>query len=586
MTDQPRPGPPAMTPPDPRKYEPREVRYRVPGSRYYNEEAAFELKDSLTGRNHLFALLFRPTRFMLAHAVHVRFSQVFVIMWLTSAVAAIDQLEFRDLAGRTQSAAVLNTWAGVWGTAIGVGLVRGMIWYWLGGLWFRARLYMCGVRRAPWEATGRVFAFLHFPATFAGFLYYVAASLTFDSFQDYLDSDDPIWFVLAFIPVGVVLYSSVIAYASVRGVFNAKRFWAIVWFLFLPLTLRLTVVVGLAIIAWMMAAAPKPDLDNPKNASTATMTVRYPGNWVPTIDEPETGPPTLVELVPTGHDAHVALEIMYYNPGVDRFADIESWIQGLDFQLLPDPEPLARWGPFEGEGFAYAARNADNDYTFRVFFTPLEHDAWLCARELIHADSAESLEPGLAFVRANTTVRDPSRLTPDLGRAVWQEAQGVRFQSPLNWWNSRTFDDQRDENSPPPFTLTAESPQGSWFSAFTYTSEYGLRRELNVTLDNLGVTDRLIDEQPLDEWLGLKGIGIEGIQPAPIHQTEGAPPGRERRIRVLITPRADGTILEIRSVEYLDTEALTRPGFERIESTFGVDEPAPPRQPDSDQPGG
>lgn len=565
MTDQHPPGPLVMTPPDPSEYNRSQIPERAPGARGYDEKLALEMKGTVPDSGLLWAMLFRPTRFMLSHAVHVRFAQVFVIMWLTGAVGAIDQLELRDFTGRSSTTLNLTTWASVWGIALGGGLLRGMVWYGIGGLWFRARLYMCGVRDAGWEVTGRIFAFLHFPGMLAGFLYYIGASLAFDSFQDYLDSEDMIWGLLAFFPVGATMYSSVMAYASVRGVFNANRFWAIVWFLVLPLVVRLGLLVGVVVIGWMMEASPQPDLGNPKSASTATMTLQYPGNWVLTPGEPDTGPDTLIELQPTGHDALIAMEILYYDADADPIAETEEWLEDLGFELLPDPRPLISWGAFGGEGFEYRSNKDGQEYVLRVFFSELAHGGCLEFREIIHADSVERLEPGLELVRRSMVVRDPAALQADVGNPKSLEAGGVRFRAPGNWWLTRWVEEDAEPGVAPNFRLRAESGQMSVLSILGYRDSQGARSELGSTLANLGITGRMEDERPLDRWMGLEGLGIEGIDRA---STLGE---RDRHIRLIVSEREDGTFVEVLRIEYLDTASLTTPGFELMELTFEVD---------------
>lgn len=558
------PGPEAAAGDPPASHWPNQ-----PRGRYFDEERAAELKGTIPGGRLLWALLFAPTRFMLAHAVHVKFSQVFVLMWFVGMIQVIDQLEWRSLGSGSQASRILNTWPEVWGAAMAGGVVRGLIYYWLLGLWFRARLHMCGVRRVDSGVAGRVFAFLHFPALLVGFCYYAVASLVFSDFTSYSDSEHIGWIIASSLPVGAAIYGSVLTYASVRGVFNANRFWAIVWFLFLPIVLRVGVLVGLVVIAWMMNAAPKPDLDGPQSASTATMTVQYPGNWVLTLGEPDTGPARLIELQPTGHDALIALEILYYDADADPIAETEEWLEDLGFELFPDPRPLTSWGSFGGEGFEYRSSKDGQEYVLRMFFSELAHGGCLEFREIIHADSVERLEPGLELVRRTMVVRDPAALQADVGNPKSLEAGGVRFRAPGNWWLTRWVEEDAEPGVAPNFRLRAESGQMSVLSILGYRESQGARSELGSTLANLGITGRMEDERPLDRWMGLEGLGIEGIDRA---ETLGE---RDRQIRLIVSEREDGTFVEVLRIEYLDTSSLTTPGFELMELTFDVDPRAP-----------
>ncbi len=540
-----------------------------PHGRYFDEARATELKGTIPGGRLLWALLFAPTRFMLSHAVHVKFSQVFVLMWFVGMIQVIDQLEWRSLGSGSQVSRILNTWPEIWGAAMAGGVVRGLIYYWLLGLWFRARLHMCGVRRVDSGVAGRVFAFLHFPALLVGFCYYAVASLVFSDFTSYSESDHIGWIIASVLPAVAAIYGSVLAYASVRGVFNANRFWAIIWFLFLPIVLRIGVLGGAVVIAWMLNAAPKPDLDAPKSASTTTMTVRYPGNWVLTRGEPDTGPERLIELQPTGHDALIAMEILYYDADADPIAETEAWLKELGFELFADPRPLTSWGAFVGEGFEYRSAKDGQEYVLRMFFSGLAHGGTVEFREIIHADSAERLEPGLELVRESMVVRDPATLRADVNGAKALEAGGVRFRAPGNWWLTRWVEQNTEPGVPANFSLRAESGQLSVLSILGYRESQGARSELGRTLANLGITGRMEDERPLDRWMGLEGLGIEGIDRA---KTLGE---RDRHIRLIVSEREDGTFVEVLRVEYLDTASLTTPGFELMESTFEVDPRAP-----------
>lgn len=572
--DAPLGGPPAMTPPPPRDGVESDDRPsgrwpNEPHGRYYDYERAWDLRGSVTGWRLLPALLFRPTEFMLAHAVHVRFSQVFMIMWFFGAMLVIDGLEYKSVAGSAGASTALSYWPGIWGAAIAAGLVRGMIYYWLWGLWFRARLHFCGVRRVEGRIAGRVFAFLHFPFVLASFCYYAAASLAFDDFDSYSQTEHLGWIIAGFSLIGVQMYTSFLAYASVRGVFNAHRGWSLLWFLFLPMIARLVLVGGILLIAWFSAAAPKPDTDSPKIARTATMTMQYPGNWVAEIARSETGPPTLIELQPTGHDAHIAVEILFYNSDLNPVAETEAWLVEVGFELSPDPTPLTAWGVYRGNGFEYRSTKDGNAYVLRMFFSKLAHDGWLEVREIIHADSAERLEPGLEFLRQSTVVRDPATLSAEVSNPKWMEAGGVRFQAPANWWRTRWIQEDPQPGRAADFRLRAESGQASVFSVLGYSTSPGARSELSGTLDNLGITGRMDDERPLDQWLGLDGIGIDGIDRA---DAEGE---RDRRVRVIVAERVDGTYVEVLQIDYLDSEPLTDEGFALIEASFEVDARAP-----------
>lgn len=528
--------------------------------RYFDEERAAQLRGTIKGAWLFPALLFSPTRFMLAHAVHVKFSHVFLIMWFAGAMGVFDQLEFRTMGGSSRSLpSMINTWPSIWTAAIVGGLVRGMIYYWLGGLWFRARLYMCGVRGVESDVAGRVFAFLLFPGMLASFCYYAAASLFFADFISYTESENTVWVLAAMVPVCVTMYSSFLAYASVRGVFNAKRVWAILWFLLLPLAIRLAVLAVVLLMVWFAHAQPAPDLNAPGNVSSQTITARYPGNWVATVQTPESGPTRLIDLSPTGHDASIALEIEYYNRDTDPMEATMDWVTEIGFDRVSEPVGFETWGRFSGIGNEYRAMNSGDAYRIRLFFSPLQRNAYFAVREIVHADSVDRIEPGVAFVRGAVSVRDPMELPPMLSSPVTLSSVAVSFEAPRDWWVTRYFGDPPSPESAV-FTLRASSPQGSRFEVYGYQSEEGPRSELGMTLDYLGVVGRMQDEQSMDSWLGLEGIGVQGVFPDDA--------GRDRLIRVLVLIRPTGDYLEIRSIEYLDTQPLTSPAFEHIESSF------------------
>ena len=531
-----------------------------PDGRYYDERSAEALRGTLTGWSALVALFVRPSRFMLADAVHAKFSRVFLIMWLVGAMGVVGQQEMRA-AFPGSRAPLAESWAEIYTLAIAGGLVRGMFHYWLGGLWFRARLWMCGVRRIPPDVAGRVYAHLHLPVAVPSLCVLLVASGAFDSFDEYARTESWWWMGASFVVMALLLYTSVIAYGSVRGVFNAKRVWAVLWFLVLPVAVRAGVFALIFVVAWFAEAAPAPDLEKTRAVSTDTISLRYPGNWAADAPRAQSGPSGLVELTPTGHDAIVAVEIEYHHPGSDPFGLTVGWLEEAGFAFDEGVEPFGRWGGFAGEGRAYGAEANGERYRVRLFYAELGLDAWFAVREVINERSAETVGPGVAFVAGTVAVRDPAGLAPDLSRTVTTGAHGVSFEAPGNWWIERSLSEASEARS---FAAAATSPQGSFFGAYMYQSDTPLRNEVGLTLEMMGVSGRMRDERAMDAWLGLEGIGVEGVD------TDAS--GRERRVRVLVTVLADGSYLEVRSSEYLDTASLTGPAFGRFEASFRVED--------------
>ena len=85
------------------------------------------------------------------------------------------------------------------------------------------------------------------------------------------------------------------------------------------------------------------------------------------------------------------------------------------------------------------------------------------------------------------------------------------------------------------------------------------QEELDMYLKH-SIDDLLVSHTPMNSWLGLTGIGVQG-------QLRESLAGFQQ-FKVLYVPLADDRLLVIRKNQAQSSAELTEPGFELIESSF------------------
>jgi hypothetical protein len=140
-----------------------------------------------------------------------------------------------------------ESWSGYLAITLVFGLLAGLMYHYLGGWWFNARIGFCGGVK---DISSSRFIFLYslFPVGFAKVLFFLPVPLKHDTPMHAYLSDDLFEGITGLIVIALLYYSLRISYIGATTVFELKDGPAKLWFLWLPslfYTLAFAVVIGL-----------------------------------------------------------------------------------------------------------------------------------------------------------------------------------------------------------------------------------------------------------------------------------------------------------------------------------------------------
>lgn len=549
-----------------------------PFSRSVNEERGIpndtKINDTVESQEHIsaiampFVYLFQPSRYMKQTAVHLSGAALFLIIWITGASAVIDGLQTKQVFGQTM---VLKpkTWISLFGIGLAGGILRGYVIYGLGGLWFRLRLWICGVRDEQWGTTARVYmsAGIAKHLVWLGIIGY--AAIMYDDVDDYVQNESTIssYITLALIMVSQI-WSSFTLYAGARSVFDANRIWAIILYLVLPILTRV-VAVGVIMALAFVGTAVEPQLDAPSDYKDASFRFEYPSNWFVTADEVIPGPATWVQVEPFFADAIIEFDIEYVAEDEDLIeVYLDSMHENSGMEFAEDYKELSRFGKFNGRGGRYTASLQGNQYIVTILQTPIREYVDAIIMTIVEESVAEKVQPGFDHILKTMIMTDPYTVPPNLERTFTAKQDEISFDIPSNWWltNTRAEDITNEDGSVQQgsVTMEAQTPGYGVFRVYIYNSSIGARAELGVSINSFSGTDRLLEEQLLDQWHGCKGFGASGK-----YVTEQ---GMEWNVTLLISQLSDGRLIEFQSAYPTEYESKYTSGYDLIERTLTIEQ--------------
>jgi len=520
-----------------------------------------------------FVYLFQPSRYMKHTAIHLSGAALFLIIWMTGASTVIDSLQSKQIFGQTM---VLNpkTWAQLFGFGLAGGILRGYVIYGLGGLWFRVRLWICGVREERWDTTARVYmsAGIAKHLVWLGIIGY--AALMFDDIDDYLQNEGAIssYTTLALIMVSQI-WSSFTLYAGARSVFDASRIWAIILYLVLPILTRI-VAIGVIMAIAYIGTAVEPQLDSPSNFSGGSFKFEYPSNWSVTADEVIPGPETWVQIEPFIADAIIEFDIEYVGADEDLVETyLDSIRENSGMTISDDFVALDQFGKFTGHGSRYTATLDGSGYIIQIFQSPIREYVDAVIMTIVEESIADTVEPGINHIVQTMRFTDPYTIRPNLERTYTAKQDELQFDIPSNWWLTNTRgDDTTDDDGtihPGSITMEAQTPGYGLFRVYIYNSDLGPRSELGISINSFSGTDRLDEEQLLDHWHGCEGFGATGKYTSEL--------GMEWNVTILISELSDGRLIEFQSAYPIDYAMNYKPGYDLIEQTLKIDQSLIPK---------
>lgn len=363
-----------------------------------------EGRDSFLRR--VFLLFFRPGTFFAEMDAPKGRGWVGVFALTYGLAYALGQTQMRQIREQGPpfgTADWLIFWGGILPFAI---LVAGFV-YSFGGTWYKFRVRLSGTPGADIRTVRRVYLSAAQIVAVPGLLYAIFKTFRYETPLDAALAP-PVWLdaILLVFP----FWSFYAGFRGVRTVFKTRKVSTAVWFLILPglFFVAVVLVATAPLVArwpmpeWSIPPGPEPNLDYPREFSSAAMAFSYPGNWSLQEYNADYDAGCFAQLK-AFQDMLLEICIITYEPEAkpssEELADIMAEklceTHGEPFEA----HGFIRWGTFKGTGRRWNAETVDSVLQIRVFAGPLAENVYLLVTEIVHQEQLDMLEPGFAHVR-------------------------------------------------------------------------------------------------------------------------------------------------------------------------------------------
>ncbi len=545
-------------------YDPDTDRMTSDADDYWSELAIDDDRGTVPFLALPFAYFFRPSKFTRSFGVHAPGWLIFLIIWMAGTSQIVTSFENRIAFGRSSSW-FPESWIEIALFSVLGGLLRGGIVFWLGGYWYRLRLAMCGVHDAPWAKTGRVYMIAGTAKHLVFILFVIYGATLHTTFIGYIQDQSTVFAITsASIFMFLGIWSSFTLHFSTKSVFRVNEIWAIVWFLALPIFIKL---IGVAVFVGLMfiSFAAEPSLDRPSKHVNESFQFEYPLNWFITRDEEVPGPVMWFQAEPMIGDAVFEFSLQDIDTEEDMIEDtLQRYLKNTGMQIVGDPRPLDSQGPFEGYGFEYDVVFEDTKFIIRLFEIVIEDGKLMFINMMADRDSWDTLKPGYNKIINTLKITPDNKIPPSIASPYTFENEFVAFDLPSNWWldwyQNEDIENEDGSTTRGMISILVQTPGWGYFRVIIFDSTKPLQDELQVTINEFTPDPELIDQQSMDKWLGLVGGGVDG-KVSYNDDTLGS-------VRLFLAKLADGRFIEIRKSVPDEVADFQAPGFELIESTF------------------
>lgn len=193
-------------------------------------------------------LIVQPGLFFRAWGQRAPLGWMMAACWVIGVGSMATSVLNRIMSGSNLLPIAIETWTKLWIVVITAGVLRGLGIYWIGGSWFRARLWMSGEKSKCWKRSTRVYIGGRLVEQSVGVLGLIIYSLHFDTLGDFIAGDRFGWLIL--LGSVALVWGGVVSFLGARAVFSLNA-WSWLWLFALPMVWRLGIVgVGLWVTLW------------------------------------------------------------------------------------------------------------------------------------------------------------------------------------------------------------------------------------------------------------------------------------------------------------------------------------------------
>ena len=351
---------------------------------------------------YLFA---RPKTFFMRCVIEPAPLTVWAAAVIYGVAGTIDRIEIKMLQGRPLP--FEDAWVGYWQTALGIGAFTALLYFWIGGWWYRTRLLFSGAVDPDKNMARRVYLFASqiyaIPTVLASLIETWAYTTPSQAANDLR-----FWYL--YTPfVALPFWSVIVSYIGVRTTFKVGKWSSRLWFLILPCVvyvLAFAAIMAVVAVVTSRVAGSGPDLEHQQQHSSDTMQFSYPGNWWIDASDEEYDPDYSITVEPM-QDALV--DIYFSEASGDADEDLDAFLSTYEESLEDHRRgsEFQRWGSVSGRGRHTRGTLSGNQYEVRMLLGPNVDGFWLVVVEICRVEDIATLESGFELIRSTFKLKSP-----------------------------------------------------------------------------------------------------------------------------------------------------------------------------------
>ncbi|MBI4616880.1 MAG: hypothetical protein HY720_24920 [Planctomycetes bacterium] len=323
--------------------------------------------------------------------------------WIYGIAGSLDRLEKQRMKGK--EIPFDDSWPIVWGFVLVVGGIGAVLYYLIGGWWYRVRLKWCGAGEPDPILSRRVYGFSSLVWAIPFVLYAMVGTFRYASPAEAALAEAS-W--LDFALLAFPFWSLWTSHTGVRTLFWVRPVLALVWFLVLPAALYAA---GIAIVVLAVASGPlqdaeRPDLDHLKRHSSDRLFFEYPGNWRIESEDEDYDPNANIDF-DCPQDA--TMNVLVYDSESTAEEELDEAIERFrnTFADVSAGSTFSTWGIYSGSGWEATGKYKAVTCRIRLFVARTQVGPILQVREVYRPGDERVLKPG--FERIRRTLRVGSR---------------------------------------------------------------------------------------------------------------------------------------------------------------------------------
>lgn len=387
----------------------------------------------------------------------------------------------------------LDRWTVFWLVLLLTAVLRGLGIIAIGGGWFRARLWLSGVRTPCWGPSLRLYLGGRFVEQIVGVLALIAGTFLYSSPRAFLDSGLGTSLIL----VGslLLLWGGVVPFLGARALFRLNR-WSWLWLFALPIAWRLVIVTVGAWVGFGGGLKSSPYAWNEPGTVVhegRVLSVVIGRTWVPT-DRPDG-----VDVVRSDGRASWSATIV---PTGEADAIALALGGTADPVQAPGPGTIGRW-----TGTRWEHRIGED--TVVVFDSQLDADHRVLFRLAAPREEWSETYTDLERCMASAFVVDPRIVGVDPAQMTTIESETLVFEVPSNWIIDS--DSRENDELGAVRQITARSPGAAEIFALSYRSPQPADRLFEMTLAEMETWYTLDRKRGFSVWQGMPCVGVDAV---------------------------------------------------------------------------